>query len=104
MRFIIIVGGIVLSAMAAARLLRRKRTGPMKRARKEMRKAVSEVETTMAGLASRAKKLRGEAKETVEVQMRALESRREDLIERLQSAAEETKRSRKKAREAATAA
>jgi gas vesicle protein len=99
MRFIIIVGGIVLSVVLASRVLRRRRSGPMRRARKEMQKAVSEVESSLAELAQRAKKLRGEARETIEVQIRALEGRRDQLMERIQAMAEETRKRARKQRE-----
>ncbi|HXH23081.1 MAG TPA: hypothetical protein VNN10_13740 [Dehalococcoidia bacterium] len=103
MRYIIVVGGLVLAVLVASRLLRRKRAGPMRRARKEVQKAVSEVEGALEDLAERAKKLRGEALETVEVQIRALESRREQLMERLSAMGQESKRLARKAREAVAA-
>jgi len=71
----------------------------MRRARKEMQKAVSEVESSLAELAQRAKKLRGEARETIEVQIRALEGRRDQLMERIQAMAEETRKRARKQRE-----
>jgi gas vesicle protein len=104
MRFIIIVGGIVLSVVAISRLLRRRRSGPMRRARKEVRRALEDINSTLADLGHRAKKLQGEAKETVQVQVRALEGRRQELLERLQSAAAESAKESKRAPEAATAA
>jgi gas vesicle protein len=104
MRFIIIIGGVVFAAVAASRLLRRKRQGPVRRARREIKRAVGQVDGTLQDLSKRAKKLSGEALETVEVQMRALESRRQDLIDRLQTAAEESKKARKKAKQEAAAA
>jgi uncharacterized phage infection (PIP) family protein YhgE len=103
MRFIIIVGGIVFATLVASRVLRRRRQGPVRRARKEVKKAVTEVESTLEALAERAKKLSGEALETVEVQMRALESRREQLMERLGTMSDESKKLAKKAREAIAA-
>jgi prefoldin subunit 5 len=101
MRSIIIVGGIVLSVVAISRLLRRKRSGPMRRARKEMQKAVGEVESTIQDLSKRARKLKGEAKETIDVQVRALEGRREELMERLQSVANESRKKARKSKEPA---
>jgi len=104
MRFIIIVSGTVLAVLVLSRVLRQKRTGPVRRARKEVQKAVSDIEGTIEDLASKAKKLRGEAKETVDVQMRALESRREELVERLSTMGAQSKKLARKAREAVAAA
>ena len=69
MRYIIIVGGIVLSLAAASRLLRRRRSGPMRRASKEMKRALSYIDVTIEDLTERARKLSGEALETIEVQL-----------------------------------
>jgi gas vesicle protein len=96
MRYIIIVGGIVFSLAAASRLLRRRRSSPMRRASKEVKRAVSYIDTTVEDLTERAKKLSGEVRETVEVQVRALEGRREELMEKLDTlATSATKRSKK---------
>jgi prefoldin subunit 5 len=100
MRYIIIVGGIVLAAIAGSRVLRRKRQGPMRRARKDIQHAIGEVETALGDLAKRARKLSGEALETIDVQVKALETRREDLMQRLESVAAESKKQAKKAKEA----
>jgi hypothetical protein len=104
-RNIIIVGGIVLALVAVSRLLRRRRRrGPLKRARHEVERAVGEIESTLEELAARAKKLRGEALETVEVQIRALENRRHDLNQRLQAVGSESKKAVHKVATAAATA
>lgn len=103
MKPVLLIAGGVLGLLIASRLLRRKRSGPVRRARKEVQRAVGDIESAIEGLASRAKKLRGEAKETVEVQVRALESRREDLVERLTTMGAQTKKAARKAKEAAAA-
>ena len=97
MRYIIIVGGIVLSLAAASRLLRRRRSGPMRRASKEMKRALSYIDVTIEDLTERARKLSGEALETIEVQLRALEARREELMQKLETLAASTKKGAKKA-------
>lgn len=102
MRTLIFIGGAVVAFFILSRMLRSRRAGPVRRARKEMQRAVSDVEGTLEDLAARAKKLRGEAKETVEVQIRALRDRREQLMDRISAMTVETRKLTKKAREAAT--
>jgi methyl-accepting chemotaxis protein len=104
MRPIIIAGCVLISVLALSRVLRRKRSGPIRRTRKEVKRAVSDVEGTIEDLTARAKKLNGEAKETIEVQVRALQDRREQLVERLNSIAADAKKQSKKARETAAVA
>jgi hypothetical protein len=97
MKPLLIAGGVIIGLIAISRLLRRKRRGPVRRARREIERAVGDIETSIQGLTARAKKLRGEAKENVDVQMRALESRREQLMERLHSLTNSSARSAERA-------
>ncbi len=105
MKPVLIIGGLAAGLVVLSGLARRRRRrSPMRKAQKEMQRAVGDINSALDDLSLKARKLTGEYKENVEVQMRALEDRKSDLVERMSELLAGAKKQNKKAEKLAAEA